>query len=41
MVAAELEAKTFKFGELRAQRKAVHLPFREPFAMLPLWRGDR
>ena len=30
------EAKTFEFGELRAQRKAVHLPFREPFASLPL-----
>eukprot|EP00435_Cladocopium_sp_Y103_P027777 s535_g6.t2 len=29
-------AKTFKFGELRAQRKAVHLPFREPFTSLPL-----
>jgi len=34
------EAKTFEFGELRAQRKAVHLPFREAFATLPLWRDQ-
>eukprot|EP00434_Breviolum_minutum_P027233 symbB.v1.2.024084.t1/scaffold2256.1/size84244/1 len=33
---SEEEAKIFKFGELRTQRKAVHLPFREPFKSLPL-----
>jgi len=33
---SEEEAKIFKFGELRTQRKAVHLPFREPFKSFPL-----
>ena len=33
------KVKIFKFGDLRAQRRAVHLPFREPFASLPLCLG--
>ncbi|CAK8993701.1 unnamed protein product [Durusdinium trenchii] len=37
---SEADAETFVFGELRGHRRAVHLPFREPFSRLPLLGED-
>ena len=35
------EAAEFKFGELRAQRQAIHIPFQPPFDGLPLLGRDK
>ncbi|CAJ1338817.1 unnamed protein product [Effrenium voratum] len=32
----DVDERRFKFGDLRTQRSAVHLPFQEPFSSFPL-----